>query len=197
MKTTNENPIQPMEDQPAKPVHIEKQENHNCQQFYGPVTGCVFAMPGATVNQYPNAVTTQNDAASKSSANDKTQPATRNPQFIIDYVMKLHPMYVRQGWREKYQALWNDVLELPAVAEKVYNKGKQQHEYEFNRDLVGKILRLLKTEGVMTHQANATKMSEELEGNKNSSVRTHLGLMPSDDVKTAVKALISQKGKEC
>ena len=53
MKTNNENPIQPMEDQPAKPVYIEKQENHNCQQFYGPVTGCVFAMPGATVNQYP------------------------------------------------------------------------------------------------------------------------------------------------
>ncbi len=55
MKTTNENPIQPMEDQPAKPVYIEKQENHNCQQFYGPVSGCVFAMPGATVNQYPGA----------------------------------------------------------------------------------------------------------------------------------------------
>ena len=53
MKTPNENPIQPMEDQPAKPVYIEKQENHNCQQFYGPVTGCVFAMPGATVYQHP------------------------------------------------------------------------------------------------------------------------------------------------
>ena len=55
MKTPNENPIQPMEDQPAKPVYIEKQENHNCQQFYGPVTGCVFAMPGATVYQHPEA----------------------------------------------------------------------------------------------------------------------------------------------
>ena len=53
MKTNNENPIQPMEDQPAEPVYIEKQENHNCQQFYGPVTGCVFAMPGATVYQHP------------------------------------------------------------------------------------------------------------------------------------------------
>ena len=130
------------------------------------------------------------------SPHNKTQPATRNPQLIIDYVMRLHPIHVRQEWREKYQALWNDVLELPAVADRIYDKGKQQHEYEFNRDLVGKILRLLKTEGVMTHQANATKMSEELEGNKNSSVRTHLGLMPPDDVKTAVKALISQKGKE-
>ena len=78
MKTTQETPIQPMEDQPAKPIYIEKQENHNCQQFYGPVTGCVFAMPGATVNQYPNAVTSQADGASKSGASEKTQPATRN-----------------------------------------------------------------------------------------------------------------------
>lgn len=53
MKTTNENPIMPMEDQPAKPVYIGKQENHNCQQFFGNVNGCVFAMPGAVVNQYP------------------------------------------------------------------------------------------------------------------------------------------------
>lgn len=53
MKPINENPIMPMDDQPAKPVHIGKQENHNCQQFFGNVTGCVFAMPGAVVNQYP------------------------------------------------------------------------------------------------------------------------------------------------
>ena len=53
MKTSTDTPIKPMDDQPAKPVHIGEQHNHNCQQFYGPVTGCVFAMPGATVNQYP------------------------------------------------------------------------------------------------------------------------------------------------
>ena len=53
MKTSNDNLIQPMEDQPSKPLYIGEQHNHNCQQFYGPVTGCVFAMPGATVNQYP------------------------------------------------------------------------------------------------------------------------------------------------
>ena len=28
------------------------QTNENCQIFTGPVSGCVFAMPGATVNQY-------------------------------------------------------------------------------------------------------------------------------------------------
>ena len=36
--------------QPQKPEYIERQENNNCQQFYGPISGCVFAMPGSTVN---------------------------------------------------------------------------------------------------------------------------------------------------
>jgi len=29
------------------------QKNENCQVFTGPVSGCVFAMPGSTVNQSP------------------------------------------------------------------------------------------------------------------------------------------------
>lgn len=29
------------------------QTNENCQVFNGPISGCVFAMPGATVNQHP------------------------------------------------------------------------------------------------------------------------------------------------
>lgn len=80
MKDTNENPLLPMDDQPAKPVYINEQHNHNCQQFYGPVTGCVFAMPGATVNQYPNG-TAQAASSSKNNSVEETQPATRNPQL--------------------------------------------------------------------------------------------------------------------
>ena len=29
------------------------QTNENCQVFTGPISGCVFAMPGATVNLSP------------------------------------------------------------------------------------------------------------------------------------------------
>ena len=32
-----------------KPEYIENQVNNNCQQFYGPVSNCVFAMPGSNV----------------------------------------------------------------------------------------------------------------------------------------------------
>lgn len=39
--------------QAQKPEYIEHQENNNCQQFFGPVSGCVFAMAGSTVNMPP------------------------------------------------------------------------------------------------------------------------------------------------
>lgn len=43
-------------DKLQKPDYIEHQENHNCQQFFGPVTGCIFAMPGSNVtSQTPQA----------------------------------------------------------------------------------------------------------------------------------------------
>ena len=38
------------ENKTYKPEYIENQTNNNCQQFFGPVSGCVFAMPGSTVH---------------------------------------------------------------------------------------------------------------------------------------------------
>ena len=185
MKTPNETPIQPMEDQPEKPQYIHEQHNHNCQQFFGPVTGCVFAMPGAVVNQYPNAAATQTAAPSKPAPEDKTQPATRNPQLIIDYVMRLHPMYVRREWREKYEALWQDILCLPAVAKEIYdphgqkdnNPDSNDGKPKFNRNLVANILCVMKEKNVFIEN-NATELKRRLEGEYNNSVREQLGTDP-------------------
>lgn len=188
MKDTNENLLLPMDDQPAKPVYINEQHNHNCQQFYGPVTGCVFAMPGANVNQYPNG-TAQAASSSKNNSVEETQPATRNPQLIIDYVMRLHPSHVRQEWQEKYQALWKSILELPPVACKVYDKGRQQGT-TFNRNLVANILHLLAERRVLTINANPTEMAKLLEGDANASVRAKLGEMPEKVIGLAVTELV-------
>ena len=188
MKDTNETPLLPMDDQPAKPVYINEQHNHNCQQFYGPVTGCVFAMPGATVNQYPNG-TAQAASSSKNSSAEETQPATRNPQLIIDYVMRLHPSHVRQEWQEKYQTLWKSILELPPVACKFYDKGRQQGT-TFNRNLVANILHLLAERRVLTINANPTEMAKLLEGEANASVRAKLGEMPEKVIGLAVTELV-------
>ena len=188
MKDTNETPLLPMDDQPAKPVYINEQHNHNCQQFYGPVTGCVFAMPGATVNQYPNG-TAQAASSSQKNSVEETQPATRNPQLIIDYVMRLYPSHVRQEWQEKYQTLWKSILELPPVACKVYDKGRQQGT-TFNRNLVANILHLLAERRVLTINANPTEMAKLLEGDANASVRAKLGEMPEKVIGLAVTELV-------
>lgn len=37
----------------GKPHYIHEQHNSGCQQFFGPVTGCIFAMPGANGTQNP------------------------------------------------------------------------------------------------------------------------------------------------
>lgn len=188
MKDTNENLLLPMDDQPAKPVYINEQHNHNCQQFYGPITGCVFAMPGATVNQYPNG-TAQAASSSQKNSVEETQPATRNPQLIIDYVMRLYPSHVRQEWQEKYQTLWKSILELPPVACKVYDKGRQQGT-TFNRNLVANILHLLAERRVLTINANPTEMAKLLEGDANASVRAKLGEMPEKVIGLAVTELV-------
>ena len=185
MKTNNEMPVVPLDDQPAKPVYIGEQHNHNCQQFYGPVTGCVFAMPGAQMYQQPEA-----------RAHAEPENATCNPQLskesILEYVMRLHPAQVRVEWHDKYLPLWERILELPSVASKVYDKGKQQGT-TFNRSLVGNILHLLAERRVLLSN-NAARLAELLEGSVNASVRSSLGEMPGKEICREVEEVLNAIG---
>ena len=103
--------------------------------------------------------------------------------------MKLHPVYVSKEWQDKYEGLWKQILELPAVAEKIYDKGRQQGT-TFNRNLVANILHLMVEKKVLALTANATKMAEVLEGDANASVRAKLGEMPEKKIMDAVGELI-------
>ena len=106
--------------------------------------------------------------------------------------MRLHPVYVRQEWQDKYGELWEQILELPAVADKIHDKGKQQNT-TFNRNLVGNILHLMAEKKVLAITANATKMAEVLEGDANASERAKLGEMPLKEVKDAVEEWLKCK----
>lgn len=53
------------------PSNITHQTNNNCQQFFGPVTGCVFAMPGANVYQTPEKPSAAKSSTSLSSSSKK------------------------------------------------------------------------------------------------------------------------------
>lgn len=62
-------------DKAQKPEYIEHQENHNCQQFFGPVSGCVFAMAGSYVTMqapHPN-----QDSSTQSQTENKVDAAIK------------------------------------------------------------------------------------------------------------------------
>ena len=103
--------------------------------------------------------------------------------------MRLYPSHVRQEWQDKYQALWEEILGLSAVADKIYNPGRQQGT-TFNRNLVANILHLMAEKKVLALTANATKMAEMLEGDTNASVRAQLGVMPPKDIESSVGKII-------
>ena len=94
--------------------------------------------------------------------------------------MRLHPAQVREEWQDRYLSLWEAILELPSVACKVYDKGKQQGT-TFNRNLVGNILHLLAERRVLLTN-NATRLAEVLDGSANASVRGSLGEMPGKEI---------------
>ena len=147
--------------------------------------------PNAThiTNNYYGDQFVPKDAPQKESS--APENATRNPQLcketILEYVMRLHPTQVREQWQDKYLALWESILELPAVSAIIYEKGKQQGT-TFNRNLVGNILHLMAEKKILT-TSNATKLAELLEGDSNSSIRKMLGEMPVKKIKDALETL--------
>lgn len=67
------------------------QTNENCQVFNGPISGCVFAMPGATVNQSP-VQNVKDDSKDEKVSHDEIEEPLRNHIFdsrIFDYNEKL------------------------------------------------------------------------------------------------------------
>lgn len=101
----------PMDDQPAKPTYIAQQTNNNCQQFYGPISGCVFAMPGAQVTQQmapPQATATTAEkasgskkasAAEKKGLNPKRELMTFARKDISDgHLRLLYVLLTKNGW---------------------------------------------------------------------------------------------------
>lgn len=113
------------------PANIHEQHNTNCQQFFGPVTGCVFAMPGANVYQTPSSMKTI--TKTKTEAKASTLPKvtastvkkakqtkktvvrelmTFRSRGINDQCLKLlYQQMVKDGWIEA-RTLESDFLEL-------------------------------------------------------------------------------------
>lgn len=70
------------------------QTNENCQVFNGPISGCVFAMPGATVNQSPVQQVTPAIVEEKSEEiEDDSEQEGPEEINVTDLVEKLKPLF--------------------------------------------------------------------------------------------------------
>lgn len=111
-------------------------------------------------------------------------------ETILQYVGKLIG-FVDDFWKEKYLLLWQNILNIPAVRNIIYDPGIQRNT-PFNRKALGNILYLLKNNGVFKPETSATSIASALEGNPNASIRINMGQKPdSNEISDNVKKLIS------
>lgn len=107
-------------------------------------------------------------------------------QEILSYVSRLKP-YLIDEWKQGYDKLWNDILDITEVSTQIYNPGKQQ-DTNFNRNLVANIIHSLGMQGAFGDY-NAAKLTEALEGDKGHSVRRALGNDPDKEIVSRLKSV--------
>ena len=125
---------------------------------------------------------------------DGINPDVVRPE-IIKYVSRVLPL-LHDAPKGYFIKMWNDILDLPAVKDKVYNPGQQVGPI-FNRDLIANILHHLRTykiyKVVYRDNYNGAALAEALEGCKDHAVTNPLRDDPPRDVRDAVNKLIKEK----
>lgn len=109
---------------------------------------------------------------------------------ILEFVGKLKAK-VRSEWVNKYDTLWVSILALPEVDAEIYNKGNQHHVL-FNRQLVGKIVKVMLDKNVFVEGTTPTDLSTLIVSG-NESFRKEMGKYPSDDLHQTIKDLIDNQ----
>lgn len=112
---------------------------------------------------------------------------------ILKYVANTLPM-VSYLWKNKYMALWNEILNIPEVDAIIYKKGHQQHT-TFNRKEVLHIICYLGKYadggiGIFQDRYVAKYVALQLNDNCEKSTRPELGYKPSMPIQRAIDKLM-------
>ena len=114
---------------------------------------------------------------------------------IMSYVDRVRPLLTDEA-KSTFQKMWEDILDLPEVADKVYQSGKQWGT-NFNRALVANILYHLRIrkiyKDVYHDDINGAALAYALEQNKEHSVKHALREDPPKDVRDAIDAMLAKK----
>lgn len=135
--------------------------------------------------------------------NPKEAPDTKNQMTsdidksqlrdeIIEYVGRICEFYT-SDWQKHYKELWNDILNMPVVDLKVYNRGKLW-DTNFNRNLVGNIIGFLNQYNLYKETIVPAVFARRLaKDGKGKSVRDALGGLLDPEIRSAIIKLMESK----
>ena len=110
---------------------------------------------------------------------------------ILIYVSRIRP-FVAPDKKDKFQKMWEGILNLDAVKPFVYKTGKQK-ETNFNRKLIANIIHHLDSRKMYAQPYKASDFAMALEQDSGKSVRGELGKFPSDYVCAEIDAYLESQ----
>lgn len=113
---------------------------------------------------------------------------------ILLWVSKVRPL-LTDAWKADFQNIWNDILNMQEVKEKVYDPGRQKNT-NFNQYLVGNILYFMFEDcGAWSEDKdyNASEVSMKLIGTTEHQLRKELAKFPPEEIKNRLHDYFTKK----
>lgn len=113
---------------------------------------------------------------------------------ILTFVSKVRPL-LDEAWKADYQKIWEDILNMQEVKEKIYDPGKQK-KTNFNQYLVGNILYFMFEDcGACSDdkEYNASEVCMKLIGTTEHQLRKELSKFPPDEIKNRLHDYFTKK----
>ena len=115
-------------------------------------------------------------------------------QEILTWVSKVRP-HLDDAWKADFIKIWENVLNMQEVKEKVYDPGKQQNT-NFNQYLVGRILHyMFDSCGAWSEdeEYNASAVCKTLIGTTDHQLRKELAKDPPEEIKNRLFKYFKKK----
>lgn len=113
---------------------------------------------------------------------------------ILTFVSKVRPL-LDDAWKADFQRIWDDILNMQEVKEKIYDPGKQKHT-NFNQYLVGNILYFMFEDcGACSDdkEYNASEVCMKLIGTTEHQLRKELSKFPPEEIKNRLHDYFTKK----
>lgn len=113
---------------------------------------------------------------------------------ILTFVSKVRPL-LDDAWKADFQNIWDDILNMQEVKEKIYTPGKQKHT-NFNQYLVGNILYFMFEDcGACSDDKdyNASEVCMKLIGTTEHQLRKELAKNPPEEIKNRLHDYFTKK----